>query len=231
MYCINCGVKLKDTEQRCPLCGVTVYHPELKQGSAEPLYPRHRYPVPEAASKAAQIVVSTLLLIALLTTLFIDLQLHGTVIWSGFAVGGILVFYVVLVMPFWFPKFRPEYYFPSVFTAIGLYLYYINFATNGNWFWGFGLPVTAYLGILLTVQVFLLQRRRDQVLTILGGGLIALGVLMPLMEYLIGAAFSLPRFAAWSVYPLISLCLLGAMLIFLAVNRRAREKMERKFFI
>lgn len=67
MYCINCGVKLEDTESRCPLCGVTVYHPELTRQTAEPLYPRHRYPAPEAASKAAHIVVSTLMAIALLT--------------------------------------------------------------------------------------------------------------------------------------------------------------------
>ena len=71
MYCINCGVKLEDTESRCPLCGVTVYHPELTRQPAEPLYPRHRYPAPEAASKVAHIVVSTLMAIALLTRLFL----------------------------------------------------------------------------------------------------------------------------------------------------------------
>ena len=29
MYCINCGVKLADTEHICPLCGTEVFHPEL----------------------------------------------------------------------------------------------------------------------------------------------------------------------------------------------------------
>ena len=58
MYCIQCGVKLSDTESRCPLCGVAVYHPELTREPGEPLYPRHRYLAAEAASKAAQIVMS-----------------------------------------------------------------------------------------------------------------------------------------------------------------------------
>ena len=81
------------------------------------------------------------------------------------------------------------------------------------------------------MQVYLLSRRRDMALTILGGGFIALGFLMILMEHLIFHVFQRERFVGWSVYPLISLALFGAMLIFLAVNRRAREKMERKFFI
>ena len=85
--------------------------------------------------------------------------------------------------------------------------------------------------MLLTIQVHLLMRRRDKVLTILGCGFIAVGFLMLLMEYWIIQVFDRVKFVGWSVYPLISLSLFGAMLIFLAVNRRAREKMERKFFI
>jgi hypothetical protein len=35
----------------------------------------------------------------------------------------------------------------------------------------------------------------------------------------------------WSFYPLIVLVLFGGMLLFLAANGKARETMERKFFI
>ena len=44
MYCIQCGVQLSDTEKKCPLCGTVVFHPELKQPDASPLYPEDRYP-------------------------------------------------------------------------------------------------------------------------------------------------------------------------------------------
>ena len=114
---------------------------------------------------------------------------------------------------------------------MALFLLYINHVTGGNWFLGFALPVTVYVGTVLTVQVYLLMRRRDKALTILGCGFIAVGFMMLLMEHLIYHVFDRVSFVGWSVYPLISLVLFGAMLIFLAVNRRAREKMERKFFI
>ena len=44
MYCINCGVKLADTENKCPLCGTVPYHPDIQRGSAEKPYPIKEYP-------------------------------------------------------------------------------------------------------------------------------------------------------------------------------------------
>lgn len=231
MYCINCGVKLAESQQRCPLCGVMVYHPELGLPTGEPLYPRHRYPAPEAASMAAQIILSTLMAIAFLITMYVDYQINGNITWGGMASGGILVFYVIFVLPFWFRKINPLVYVPGVFLVIALYLQYLAYVTEGEWFLSFALPVTVYLGILITLESWLLQRWRSRILTILGGGMIALGCLMLLMEYLICVTFAVGKYVAWSVYPFISLSLLGAMLIFLAINRKAREKMERKFFI
>lgn len=231
MYCIKCGAKLADSEIRCPLCATVVYHPELEVPQGETLYPQYRYPAPEVSSRAALIVVSTLMTIALLITLVIDLQINGEVTWSGFVAGGIGVAYIGLVMPFWFKRVNPVLYVPSVFVSVAVYLLYISCTTEGRWYFSFALPVTIYLGILITVQAWLLKRWRSRALPILGGGLIAVGVLMPLMEYLIYLTFSGITLVGWSLYPLISLVLLGAMLIFLAVNRRAREKMEEKFFI
>ena len=37
MYCIKCGVKLADTEKKCPLCGTVVYHPEFPPQNAKEL--------------------------------------------------------------------------------------------------------------------------------------------------------------------------------------------------
>lgn len=231
MYCINCGVKLADTETRCPLCGIEAFHPELIRGEAEPLYPRHRYPAPPVNSRAAQIVVTTFLLMALFTTLVIDLQINAGVTWSGFVIGALAMSYVLFVLPYWFRKPNPVIFVPCGFAAIGLYLLYINCATGGSWFLSFAFPVTGGIGIIVTTVVVLLKYLRRGRLYILGGAFIALGAFMPLMEFLIYKTFDRPRFGVWCMYPLIALVLLGGMLIFLAICRPARETMERKFFL
>ena len=44
MFCVKCGVKLADTEKICPLCGTTVYHPDIAVNEDDRLYPAGRNP-------------------------------------------------------------------------------------------------------------------------------------------------------------------------------------------
>ena len=118
---------------------------------------------------------------------------------------------------------------PIDFAAALLYLFYINLATHGNWFWQFAFPVGIGTAVLVCTQVTLLRYLRRGKLYVVGGVVIALGCLMLMIEYLMDAAFSLP-FKGWSLYPLTSLVLVGTLLIYLAMNSTAREKIERKIF-
>lgn len=231
MYCIKCGVKLGDAEKQCPLCGTVPFHPELPHPEGEHLYPSDRNPPQQVSRPGVLIVITTLFLMPLLITLLCDLRLSGTITWSGYVIGALVVGYGAAVLPFWFRKPHPSVFVPSEFLLIGLYLLYINHAVDGDWFLSFALPVTGFTGLLVTAVVTLFRYIRRGRLYIVGGAAIAIGVFMPVMELLINLTFHLPRFAAWSIYPLIALVLLGGMLIFLAICRPARETVERKFFI
>ena len=231
MYCVNCGVKLADTENTCPLCGTPAFHPELLRPAREPLYPPNRHPAPQVSSRGSQIIATALFLIPMLVCLQCDLLINRRVSWSGYVAGGLATAYVALVLPHWFRKPNPVVFCPLSFLAAGVYLLYINYAVKGSWFLSFGLPVTGGLGLLCTALAALLRYLRRGRLYIFGGALICLGAFMPLVELLLCATFASIRFQGWSFYPLTVLTVLGGMLIFLAVNRRAREKMEKKFFI
>ena len=231
MYCINCGVKLADTEKRCPLCGTVVFHPELNRPEAEPLYPQDQVPVPKVSSRIANVIVTAAFLLPILITLLCDLQMNGGVTWSGFVIGALVVGYVILVLPTWFRKPNPVIFVPCGFVAVGLYLLYISLATGGHWFLSFGFPVTGAVGLIVTTVVTLLRYVRRGRLYVFGGAAIALGAFMPVMELLMNLTFHFQKFKWWSLYPMIPLVLLGGVLIFLAAYRPARESMERKFFI
>lgn len=231
MYCINCGVKLADTEKRCPLCGTVVFHPELNRPEAEPLYPQDQVPVPKVNSRIANVIVTAAFLLPILITLLCDLQMNGGVTWSGFVIGGLVVGYVILVLPTWFRKPNPVIFVPCGFVAVGLYLLYISLATGGHWFLSFAFPVVGAVGLIVTTVVTLLRYVRRGRLYVFGGAAIALGAFMPVMELLMNLTFHFQKFKWWSLYPMIPLVLLGGVLIFLAAYRPARESMERKFFI
>ena len=231
MYCIKCGVKLSDNQKQCPLCQTVVFHPEIMPSDDDPLYPRQRQPVPQVRSQAALVVVTTLFLLPILITLLCDLQINSAVTWSGFVIGALIVGYVIIVLPHWFRRPNPVIFVPCGFAAVGLYLLYISAFTGGGWFLSFAFPVTGGIGLIVTAVVALLKYVRRGELYIIGGAFIALGVFMPLMEFLLNLTFGFPQAFLWSIYPLVGLVLLGGMLIFLAICRPARETMERKFFL
>lgn len=231
MYCVNCGVKLEDTEKDCPLCGTRAYHPDMERQETAPLYPQRQYPDPQIPSKTAPIIWTTLFLLPMFITLLCDMQINHTITWSGYVVGALIVGYAVLVFPFWFRKPNAALLVPFSFFVIALYVMYINHSVEGNWYLSFAFPVIFFLGALITSVVVLLRYFWNRRLYVVGGSGIALGIFMPVMEYLICITFQGTKFIGWSFYPLTVFLLLGGMLAFLAVFRPAREMMNRKFFI
>ena len=228
MYCMKCGVRLADTESRCPLCDTRVYHPEILPVREEPLYPANQLPT-HRHRKGNAIVLTAIAILTLITVLVCDLQLHRSITWSGYAAGALMVFYTAFALPLWFCKPNPVIFVPCSFAATGLYLLYIDLITGGNWFFTFALPVTLGAGIIVTTLITLLRYVRRGKLYTVGGCILATGVFMLPIELLLCRTFGI-AYMGWSVYPLTALTLLGGYLIFLGICRPAREAMARKFF-
>ena len=229
MYCVKCGVKLADTEKKCPLCNTVVCHPDFEQTAECTLYPSNKMPKSSSGSKALNGAVIILFMIPLVVCLFADLLLDGSMSWCGYVVGALAVVYITFALPLWFKKPNPVIFVPCDFAAIGLYLLYINLVTGGEWFLSFAFPITSGLCLITCTVVTLFYYLRRGRLYILGGAFMALGVFMLLIEFLMRITFGL-RFIGWSIYPLVVLILLGGLLIYFAINGAAREMMERKLF-
>ena len=230
MYCINCGVKLGDTEQVCPLCGTDPLNPNMERKHVRPLYPENRYPGIRPRIGAVNGTVLVLFLLPLLITFLVDWQTDGKLDWFGFAAGGLLLAYIVFALPMWFRDPNPVIFVPCDFAAAAMYLLYIDLVTAGDWFLCFAFPVTGVFALIVTTVIALMRYLRKGRLYIFGGAFMALGAAILLMEFLLVCTFRVP-FIGWSIYPLTVLMLLGGLLIYLAIDRSAREIMERKLFI
>lgn len=231
MYCVQCGVKLAESERSCPLCGTAVYHPELPQPEGKPLYPVGRMPDQASRSLVLQGLLTVLFVLSGLIVALCDQQITGKITWSGFILGGLAVGYVAMVLPAWFRRPNPAIFVPCGFAAVILYLLYLCLATGGHWFLPFAFPVAGGIGLIVTATATLLRYIRRGRLFIAGGAAMALGGFMLLTECLLNMTFSIAHFSGWSVYPLAVLVLMGGFLIFLGICRPAREMMARKFFI
>ena len=229
MYCIKCGIKLADSERKCPLCDTVVYHPDIEITSIRQLYPSKKMPKVGSGQKALSGMIIILFLIPLIISFFSDLQRNGQLDWFGYVAGALVVGYIAFALPLWFQRPNPVIFVPCDFVATALYLLYIDLVTKGGWFLSFALPITIGFALIICTVVTLVYYVGRGKLYIYGGATIAVGALLLLMEFLLVKTFHL-SFVGWSVYPLIALVLLGGILIYLAINGSAREVVERKLF-
>lgn len=229
MYCVKCGVELSDTEKTCPLCGTVPYHPELERQEAEPLYPRMVYPQRQLRPAGWLFFTTFASVISILVACICDLYISNAITWSGYVAGALLLIYSVIVLPYWFPKPNPILLVPICFTVLGCYLLYISLATDGRWFLSFAFPVVGGIGLITTAMVALVRCIGKGHFFIIGGGVIAYGCFMLLVEFFIHITFHRPM-TFWSLFPLGVLCLFGLFILAVGILKPLRNYLAQKLF-
>ena len=234
MYCVKCGVELSAGTAVCPLCGTRVYHPDLQEKAEPAPYPRYTEGDATVSHFGLLFIVSFLFAIPLVLCLMIDLHLRGGITWSGYVACSLAVAYVCVCLPLWFRKPNPVIFFPVAMAACTLLTLYISIKTRGGWFLPFAFPVAGAVLVIVEAVIVLMRYAvgpyRHRALFIFGGAIIALGLLLLLMEFLIKVAFRLAM-SGWSLYALTALVLIGLMLIIIGICRPLRQSLHKKFFI
>ena len=230
MYCVKCGVELSNSEKKCPLCNTPVYYPDLP--TSEENYPKAEKVSEEIAGRAVIFIITFILTIALIVTFASDLRTNGRVVWSGYAMGGILLGYLFFIMPLWFKKPSPAIFIPCDLFGVLLYLWYIDFWTGGGWFFPFAFPIAGCVGIIVITVAVLTYYLKRGYFYIFGGCLIAFSGFFILLEWLIYVNFSSTgKLFIWSIYPAIALFLLGIMLIIIGVVKPFQRYLKKIFAI
>lgn len=233
MYCVKCGVELADTENKCPLCGTAVYHPDIQRESVQPNYPMYVKEHENMRPQGVIFIITVLCMMPIAITLFCDLYLGNGLTWAGYPVGAIILVYTTFVLPSWFYRPNPVIFCPISFGVLGAYLLYINYATSGKWFMTFAFPILIYVALCVCAVITLLRYTRGGRLYIAGGCFIAVGILCLLIEFFMNMTFlERPLFDFfWSIIPLIACFLSGMMLIVIAIAKPLRESLKKRFFI
>ena len=230
MYCVKCGVKLQENIESCPLCGTPVWNPDTGAAKAEEktysdIQPRHY-----RESRLPLLVVVTVLSVIMITVLqSIFFGLFGNFGLSGLVSLGVILAYILFVLPFWFERpFLPAF---SVIdhVAITLFVLYVCKWTGGHWFTKFALPLLIMSCILVTYMICVLKYVRKGKIFYYGGFLIVLGASLSLVEFYQHLQFGSQMFL-WSPFYLIGLGAAGLLLIVIGLIRPLREALERHFF-
>ena len=233
MYCIQCGVELEKGAKVCPLCGLKVVHPMLKEVLAkeerDTLYPPYEEPG-EVSRHGILFIITMLFLIPMAVCLMVDLSLNHHVVWSGYVVVSLLAVYVMVCLPLWFKRQNPVIFFPICCAALLTVALYVCLKTGGKWFLSFAFPVGGAFMLIIEAVITLVRYVKKGQLFVYGGAVIAIGMTMVLIEFLLKVTFGIPMLW-WSLIPLAVLFLVGMMLIIIGISRPLRESLHKRFFI
>ena len=231
MYCIKCGVELSAGQKICPICQTKVYHPDLPMEEAKPTYPQKEFQSEEFNPKGVLFVITILAALVIALIMGFEISWHREVNWSGYVAGGILLAYLIAVLPSWFKHPNPVIFVPCDFVGALIYLFYINLQCGGEWFFSFALQITSALGLIVSAMVALMRYLRRGRLYVVGGGLIAVGAWTVLLEALLRTAFAVKTVIYWSPFSCATLFTMGMMLIIIAIVKPLRESLRKIFFV
>lgn len=227
MYCVKCGVELAESERACPLCKTPVYYPEHKR--EELTFPEFTKIKERVNAKGLYFMISGLFVIAIALALFCNWSIKQEISWSLYVLGALVLAYTVVILPGWFYKPSPVIFVPIDFAAAALYLWFIAYASGGEWFVSFGLPVIGFVALLVSAMVSILHYIKHGRLYVWGGALIAIALFMPVLEYLIHVNFVDHGRIYWAFYPMIVFGIFGLLLIVIAIVKPFKESLRKIF--
>ena len=148
-YCVNCGVKLDDSLQKCPLCSTTVINPVSPYNpDAEKAWPTNEdnLSVKEDKHKIAGLISLTLGIIAVICTavnlIYSPQSVYDhTKIWSLYVVGALTLIWTLIVPCLLINKARAIIYIGLDAIATSGFLWLVQWMTNGSWFLSLALPI------------------------------------------------------------------------------------------
>jgi len=161
-YCVLCGVRLKDSNNRCPLCGTPVILPDQYSGKAgNNELPLKRDEPRESFDRDLWVkLVSIILAVPILLTLAIDYFVGTGISWSIYVLTALALVWVWCVSPFLVRRNIFPLWFALDTAALSGFLFFIERLSNtGNWFIPLAFPLLIFTSASIFSIVFLFRKK------------------------------------------------------------------------
>ncbi len=236
-YCVNCGVELHPTAERCALCGTAVANPGRPVDDVSPKpYASDVQPLPPNNRAYIAGLIAALLSLPVLVCLTTNLVVGGDA-WSVYPIGGIVLLWVLVAVPLLLPRPLPLVAIGADAFAILVYLFLIaalaskGFDAGMHWYLELALPLVLVASAVVLVPVAVLRRRKLDGLrissllsTVLGFGVVGVETTVSIFD---GTPFRL----SWSWIVLASFLAMALALWIISHSPRLQEEIRKRLHV
>lgn len=241
-YCVECGVKLAQSERVCPLCNTRVVNPnETGNASAERPYPHN---VEEQIRGLNRRELAWLVLVFLLVpvgaTIMIDL-LTGperfAFTWSIYVAAAGAMLCIWTLPPVLFPKLNAYVAISLDSLAVAGLLSVIAWRLDDwNWCLWLGIPIALLAGLTVGIMVAIIRAKRLRALTRASMCCVQLAILIVLIEIVIQffshrSFFFGWKLFDWSIYAAAPLIFIALLLFFISRKAGLADELKRRLFV
>lgn len=170
-YCVNCGVELDKSAEKCVLCDTVVMNPnEVNTEKKESPFAPELH-IPESASrKFVASVISIVMFIPNIVCLLFNAMVFPDGFWSLYIFTTSFLVWVIFVFPFFTKKQKP--YLMWAFDTLGVLFYFYFFyamgESNNNWFIFVALPIVLTVSLqMLVYMLWAIGKKRHVILKML----------------------------------------------------------------
>lgn len=144
-YCVNCGVKLEQSLERCPLCNTPVINPnEITHTHSVPPFPKENGQVEVVKRKDLALLLFVSLTATAAVCGLLNFFTFSDTLWSLYIIGACLLIFVFAIPAVVYTRLPLAVSLLLDGIAVAVYQYMITFNTPGNtWFFELALPITA----------------------------------------------------------------------------------------
>jgi hypothetical protein len=244
-HCPYCVVIVRETDERCPLCGKPTVQGEIQRTETQHIPGATDYPsfrsgkekqavqdeVPESkmTRKIAVELVSVFFGIALVVTVLANLFAEHRLSWSLYAGVGILMLWLVICIPLILKKY-PWIIFAVLGPSIPLLIFMLD-VLDGHitWYLNYGLPITLLAELCLTLGALFIGISRRKGLNVFAIILLAVSLFCLGLEAIIDLNMIHHLAPDWSVV-VSFVCVPMAGLLFYLHYRIMKKASLRKLF-
>ena len=223
-YCVECGVKLGEAEEKCPLCGTVMQNP------IHPYNPRVPKPFPmRTQEQNLQMdrryllgLISMAMLLPAALCMVLDLFFGGRITWSLYPVGALVLLFVALAVPILVKKHR--IYVTIAIDALVLlgYLKLVELLSNAEgWFTPVVFPVIIMASLMVLGTTASI---RATILTLVA--LLSLAI-----ELLVSSQVLKQLHVAWSPFVMLPCGFIALMLYLIQSHKPLREELKKRLHI
>lgn len=231
-YCVNCGVELDKSANKCPLCDTPVINPNMpNDGTNLPPFPTKIELPKKVRAKYAAFIASCLILLPNIICVITNLLLTPQTLWSVYVVSSCALLWFISVFPFLMSK-KYTYLIlvvDTIVTNLYIFIFYYYNSDRTGWFLHLAVPLTCAFFIIIGILCNFFKKKRTIIQSILA---IVSAVLS--MNIIVCILFNVYMQSVLVTYITIifSVSCVVLLIFFIAANNnyRFRAWLSRKFF-